>query len=71
MQTSVAGNSITQTSVALPITGTRVRTSVRLWPSMAVFFFGLVVTYAVEFSTMPKVHNATHDTRHANGFPCH
>jgi cobalt transporter subunit CbtB len=60
-----------QASGALPISGTRVRTSARLWPSMAVLLFGLVVIYAVGFSTIAKVHNAAHDTRHANGFPCH
>ncbi len=59
------------TSVALPAAGTRVRAFARLWPAMAVFLFGLVVIYAVGFSTITKVHNAAHDTRHANGFPCH
>jgi cobalt transporter subunit CbtB len=60
-----------QSSDALPITGIRVRTAARLWPSMAVLLFGLVVMFAVGFSTVSKVHNAAHDTRHANGFPCH
>ena len=60
-----------QASAALPIAGTRVRTTARLWPSMAVFLFGLVVIYAVGFSTVSKLHNAAHDTRHATGFPCH
>ncbi len=39
--------------------------------ALAVLTFGLVVLYAVGFSTMPAVHNATHDARHATGFPCH
>ncbi len=60
-----------QASTALPIAGTRVRTAAGLWPSMAVFLFGLIVVYAVGFSTVSRVHNAAHDTRHANGFPCH
>lgn len=60
-----------QESATLPISGARVRTSARLWPSMAVFLFGLVVIYALGFSTVAKVHNAAHDTRHATGFPCH
>lgn len=60
-----------QAPTALPITGARVRTAARLWPSMAVLLFGLVVIYAVGFSTITKVHNAAHDTRHATGFPCH
>jgi cobalt transporter subunit CbtB len=37
----------------------------------AVVFFGLFVLYGVGFSTIPAAHNTTHDTRHANGFPCH
>jgi cobalt transporter subunit CbtB len=40
-------------------------------PALATLAFGFVVLYAVGFSTMPAVHNATHDTRHATGFPCH
>ena len=60
-----------QASAALPIAGTRVGIFARLWPSVAVFLFGLVVVYAVGFTTVSKVHNAAHDARHANGFPCH
>lgn len=33
--------------------------------------FGLVVLYSVGFLPVSAAHNATHDTRHANGFPCH
>jgi cobalt transporter subunit CbtB len=40
-------------------------------PAAAVLAFGLVVLYCVGFSTASAAHNATHDTRHANGFPCH
>jgi cobalt transporter subunit CbtB len=40
-------------------------------PAIAVMMFGLVTIYVVGFSTSPKAHNATHDTRHATGFPCH
>ena len=32
---------------------------------------GLVVVWGVGFSHMEVVHNAAHDTRHANAFPCH
>jgi cobalt transporter subunit CbtB len=58
-------------STALPITRTRARVAARVWSAMAVLLFGITVLYAVGFSTIPKLHNAAHDTRHANGFPCH
>ena len=60
-----------QTSAALHATRTRVFSIVERLPALAVLLFGLVVVYAVGFSSLPRVHNATHDTRHANGFPCH
>jgi len=60
-----------QASTALPITGTRAGVAARIWPAMAVLLFGMTVLYAVGFSTISKVHNAAHDTRHATGFPCH
>jgi cobalt transporter subunit CbtB len=41
------------------------------WPAIGVLMFGLVMLYSVGFSTFTRTHNAAHDTRHANGFPCH
>lgn len=32
---------------------------------------GLVLVWGVGFSHIEAVHNVTHDTRHANAFPCH
>jgi len=32
---------------------------------------GLVVIWGVGFSHISVVHNAAHDVRHSNGFPCH
>lgn len=32
---------------------------------------GLVIVGFVGFSHVEAVHNAAHDTRHANAFPCH
>jgi cobalt transporter subunit CbtB len=43
----------------------------RRLPAVAVLLFGLVLVYAVGFVSIPAVHNATHDARHAAGFPCH
>ena len=33
--------------------------------------FGLVMVGFVGFSPMEVLHNAAHDTLHANAFPCH
>lgn len=32
---------------------------------------GLVIVWGVGFSHIEALHNAAHDTRHANAFPCH
>jgi cobalt transporter subunit CbtB len=40
-------------------------------PALFVLAFGLVILYSVAFSPFTRAHNAAHDTRHANGFPCH
>ena len=38
---------------------------------VGVFFLGLVILYGVGFAQMPEIHNAAHDVRHSQGFPCH
>ena len=40
-------------------------------PALAVMLFGAVILYVIGFLAVPTVHNATHDSRHAAGFPCH
>jgi cobalt transporter subunit CbtB len=32
---------------------------------------GLVLLWGVGFSHIDVLHNAAHDTRHSNAFPCH
>jgi cobalt transporter subunit CbtB len=32
---------------------------------------GVVLVWGVGFSHIEAIHNAAHDTRHANAFPCH
>jgi len=32
---------------------------------------GLFILFMVGFSHIDAVHNATHDVRHSNAFPCH
>ncbi len=37
----------------------------------AALVLGLVILYGEGFLSSPIVHNAAHDTRHSQGFPCH
>jgi cobalt transporter subunit CbtB len=60
-----------QTSAVLDAANARVRTIAVPWPALGVLVLGLVMLYSVGFSTFTRTHNAAHDTRHANGFPCH
>jgi cobalt transporter subunit CbtB len=43
----------------------------RLAQTLLAMCFGLVIIGFVGFSHIDVVHNAAHDTRHANAFPCH
>jgi cobalt transporter subunit CbtB len=43
----------------------------RRLPAVAVLLLGMILLYGVGFVSIPAVHNATHDARHAAGFPCH
>jgi cobalt transporter subunit CbtB len=56
---------------AISIPGVKTLSLADRLPALAVLGFGLVVLYCVGFSAPSAAHNATHDTRHANGFPCH
>jgi len=60
-----------QTAAVLNAAKTRVPTITVPWPAIGVIMFGFVMLYSVGFSTFTRTHNAAHDTRHANGFPCH
>jgi cobalt transporter subunit CbtB len=35
------------------------------------FLIGAVIVYAAGFVSTSAVHNAAHDMRHSQGFPCH
>lgn len=35
------------------------------------FVLGAVIVYAAGFVSTSAVHNAAHDMRHSQGFPCH
>jgi cobalt transporter subunit CbtB len=40
-------------------------------PAVMAILLGLFIVGMVGFSHIDGLHNATHDVRHANGFPCH
>lgn len=42
-----------------------------LAPVLALAVLGVFFVWGVGFSHIDAVHNAAHDTRHANAFPCH
>jgi len=43
----------------------------RLILALSAIALGFALLLAVGFAPVAEVHNATHDTRHATGFPCH
>jgi cobalt transporter subunit CbtB len=40
-------------------------------PAVLAILLGLLVVGVAGFSPLEVIHNAAHDTRHSNGFPCH
>jgi cobalt transporter subunit CbtB len=53
---------------ALPLAGGDARTLVQAVLAMTL---GLFIVGMVGFSHIDLVHNAAHDVRHSNAFPCH
>lgn len=43
----------------------------RLTQSLMAMMLGLFIVGVVGFSHIDVIHNATHDVRHSNAFPCH
>jgi cobalt transporter subunit CbtB len=41
------------------------------WSALAALVLGLLVAFGAGFASPTAIHNATHDTRHAFGLPCH
>ena len=52
------------------VTGSATRAGVVIQASAAILL-GLFVVGMVGFSQADVLHNAAHDTRHSNAFPCH
>jgi cobalt transporter subunit CbtB len=55
-------------AVSLPVAVSRSGTVLQAVLAMGL---GLFVVFMVGFSHIDAVHNATHDVRHSNAFPCH
>ena len=54
----------TPAASAMPAIGARAQ-------ALLAMVLGVMIVGFVGFSHIEVIHNAAHDTRHANGFPCH
>ena len=59
------------TQAAASRASTRSATISKTLQLTAAFVLGGVIVYAAGFVNTAAVHNAAHDTRHSQGFPCH
>jgi cobalt transporter subunit CbtB len=59
-----------QQSQTAPLSSIAVRSNV-IAQAVLAMTLGLFVVGVVGFSHISAVHNAAHDVRHANAFPCH
>ncbi|WKJ91963.1 CbtB domain-containing protein [Methylomonas montana] len=39
--------------------------------AVSMMILGVILVLTIGFAPIAEVHNATHDTRHSTGFPCH
>jgi cobalt transporter subunit CbtB len=47
------------------------RSAASAFPALLALLLGLLIVGVSGFSHLDVIHNAAHDTRHSNGFPCH
>ncbi len=55
-------------SIAVPVASTAL---VSRWPALLALAMGMLIIWGAGFAQPSAIHNATHDTRHAFGLPCH
>ena len=55
-------------SFSIPVT---VTAEYSRWPALVALAFGLFLAFGAGLANPAAIHNATHDTRHAFGLPCH
>lgn len=48
-----------------------IRNTSRMLAGILALAFGALLLWGVGFAQNDLLHNAAHDTRHSNGFPCH
>jgi len=65
------GIEMSQTRTATPIQAKLNTRAAALAAAMIVAVFGAVFAYGIGFAGADVLHNAAHDARHANNFPCH
>ena len=51
--------------------GTSISARERMIVAATAILFGFILVFGAGFTNASAVHNATHDVRHAAGFPCH
>jgi len=61
-----------QTSTTAALRTTTVSATIPKYLQLiSAFLLGMVVLYGAGFVQTSAVHNAAHDMRHSQGFPCH
>ena len=58
-------------STSIPLSGSNAQASSRVVAGLAAMAFGVLLFVGTGFAAPSVIHNATHDTRHALGLPCH
>ncbi len=61
----------TTATIAPAVPGRRVSALSAASQALLAALFGAFLIWGVGFSHIDAVHNAAHDTRHSNAFPCH
>ena len=63
---SIESGTLAQTKIiSSPVSASKVL------PALFAAALGLALVFAAGFAETKTLHNATHDTRHSTGFPCH
>jgi cobalt transporter subunit CbtB len=58
-------------AVPSPLSAARVRTVRVALPPLLAILLGLLIVGMAGFADLDVIHNAAHDARHSNAFPCH
>ncbi|BCP53430.1 hypothetical protein K32_20470 [Kaistia sp. 32K] len=58
-------------ATSIAVGGTETDAAARIVPALFAIAFGLVLFVGTGFAAPSLIHNATHDTRHSLGLPCH